>query len=115
MTHLNLDGGLWNTDALDIVWHVVDDGEAERQADPDRVEEEVEEDEHAALQSKRVMAVAVIGVADRDDARAHGEQEGFGQALPEALAAGLVVTAKHHQVLAEFLKYKMDASDSECI
>ena len=114
MTHLNLDGGLWNTDALDIVWHVVDDGEAERQADPDRVEEEVEEDEHAALQSQWVMAVAVVGVADRDDARAHGEQEGFGQALPEALAARLVVTANHHQVLAEFLEYK-SASDSECI
>ena len=74
-THLNFDGRLWNTDALDVVRHVVDNGEAERQTDPDRVEEKVQEDEHASLQSEGVVALAIVGVADRNDTGADGEEE----------------------------------------
>lgn len=71
LTHLNFDGRLWNTDALDVVWHVVNDCEAERKTDPDRVEEKVEEDEHASLQSEGVVAMAVVSVANRNDTGAN--------------------------------------------
>ena len=53
----------------------MDNGEAERQTDPDRVEEKVQEDEHASLQSEGVVTLAIVGVADRNDTGADGEEE----------------------------------------
>ncbi len=67
---------------MKCIWHVIDDGESESKADPEAVEDVVEEDEKSAL-DPWVMRAIVVGVSRRYHRRAEAQQDQLRQLTVE--------------------------------